>query len=101
MRQEVTNPNDREKHRICGDLAMWDLMAEGKPNLFRCYLREILDIVGPEQVLFAIDGPIFEPLVSKRRWVEIIKALSTESADGIMFSEEEVKAILGGNAARC
>lgn len=88
------------KQRICGDLAMWDLMAEGKPNLFRRYLREILDIVGPDQVLFASDGPIHEPLVSKRRWVGIIKALSTDSADGIKFSDEEVEAILGGNAAR-
>ena len=79
---------------------MWDLMAEGKPNLFRRYLREILDIVGPDQVLFASDGPIHEPLVSKRRWVGIIKALSTDSADGIKFSDEEVEAILGGNAAR-
>jgi predicted TIM-barrel fold metal-dependent hydrolase len=90
----------QSKKRICGDLAGWDLMAEGKPNLFRRYLREILDIVGPDQILFASDGPMLEPLVSKRRWVEIIKALSTESTDGITFSEEEVKAILGVNAAR-
>jgi len=88
------------KENIYGDLAMWDLMAEGKPNLFRRYLREILDIVGPGQVLFATDGPIFEPHVSKRRSVETIKALSAGSTDGITFSEEEVEAILGGNAAR-
>lgn len=88
------------KKNICGDLAMWDLMAESKPNLFRRYLREILDIVGPEQVLFATDGPVFEPHVSKRSWVETVRGLSTESADGITFSDGEVKAILGGNAAR-
>ena len=88
------------KKNICGDLAMWDLMAESRPNLFRRYLREILDIVGPDQVLFATDGPIHEPHVSKRRWVEIIKALSTESVDGIKFSDEEVEAILGINACR-
>ena len=88
------------KKNIYGDLAMWDLMAESKPNLFRRYLREILDIVGPDQVLFASDGPVFEPFLSKQRWVEIIKALATESADGIKFSDEEVKAILGGNASR-
>lgn len=90
----------QNKKTICGDLAMWQLMAVAKPNLFRRYLREILDIVGPRQVLFASDAPCFEPLVSNRRWVEIIKALSTESSDGIKFSDEEVNAILGGNAAR-
>ena len=79
---------------------MWQLMAESRPNLFRRYLREILDIVGPNQVLFSTDGPVFEPHVPNRRWVEIIKALSIESADGIEFSDDEVTAILGGNAAR-
>jgi len=88
------------KKNICGDLAMWQMMAESKPNLFRRYLREILDIVGPDQVLFSSDGPMFEPHVSNRRWVEIIKALITEGADGIKFSDGEVKAILGGNASR-
>ena len=90
----------KQKKNICGDLAMWQLMAESRPHLFRRYLREILDIVGPAQVLFSTDGPVFEPHVSNRRWVEILQALSTESADGIRFSDEEVKAILGGNAAR-
>ena len=88
------------KKNICGDLAMWQLYAMTKPNLFRRYLREILDIVGPEQVLFSTDGPVFEPHISNGRWVEIIRSLATKSTDGISFSEEEVSAILGGNAAR-
>jgi predicted TIM-barrel fold metal-dependent hydrolase len=88
------------KRRICGDLAMWDLMAVSKPHLFRRYLREILDIVGPEQILFGSDGPSFEPLVSSRQWLGIIQGLTTEGTDGISFTKEEVTAILGGNAAR-
>ncbi|HEX9976453.1 MAG TPA: amidohydrolase family protein, partial [Dehalococcoidales bacterium] len=67
---------------------------------FRRYLREIVDIVGPEQVLFSSDGPIYEPLVSNRRWVEIMESLTKRGADGIRFTEEEVAAMLGGNAAR-
>ncbi len=88
------------KRSICGDLAMWQLTAVSKPRLFRRYLREILDILGPSQVLFASDGPVFEPHVSNRRWVGIIRGLTTEGTDGIKFSNEEVEAILGGNAAR-
>jgi len=88
------------KKNIYGDLAGWQIIAESKPHLFRRYLREILDIIGPDQVLFATDGPFMEPHVSNRRWVEIIKGLTTEGADGIKFSNEEVKAILGGNASR-
>jgi predicted TIM-barrel fold metal-dependent hydrolase len=88
------------KPRICGDLAMWDLMAVSKPHLFRRYLREILDIVGKEQILFATDGPSFEPLVPARQWLGIIQGLTTVGADGIRFTEDEVHAIMGGNAAR-
>ena len=88
------------KRNIYGDLAMWQFPAVVKPDLFRRYLREILDIVGPEQVLFSADGPSYEPHVSNKDWVEIIKALSKESSDGIKFTDEEVEAILGGNAAR-
>jgi predicted TIM-barrel fold metal-dependent hydrolase len=88
------------KSNIYGDLAMWDLMAVGKPHLFRRYLREMLDIVGPDQILFATDGPSFEPLVPTSQWLGIVRDLTKEGADGIRFTEEEVKAILGGNAAR-
>jgi len=90
----------RHKSTICGDLAMWQLMAETRPSLFRRYLREIVDIVGPEQVLFSSDGPCYEPLVSNRRWVGILKELTVKGTDGISFSDEEVSAILGGNATR-
>lgn len=88
------------KKNICGDLAMWQLFAMSRPGLFRRYLREILDIVGPDQVLFATDGPVFEPHISNGHWVKLIRALSIESTDGIRFSDDEINAILGGNAAR-
>jgi predicted TIM-barrel fold metal-dependent hydrolase len=52
------------------------------------------------QILFASDAPALEPLVSNRRWVEILRTLPDDSSDGIKFTEKEVEAILGGNAAR-
>jgi len=88
------------KKNIYGDLAMWQLMAGRELGRFRRVLREIIDDVGVEQVLFASDVPALEPLVSNRRWVEILKGLPGDSSDGIKFTEKEVEAILGGNAAR-
>jgi len=88
------------KRNMSGDLAMWQLTCMSKPALFRRYLREILDILGPGQVLFASDGPVFEPIVSNRDWVQAIKDLTIPGSDGIVFTPEEVEAILGGNAAR-
>ncbi len=88
------------KRNIVGDLAMWQLTANSKPQLFRRYLREILDILGPEQVLFASDGPVFEPLISNRDWISTLRDLQNTGSDGISFTGEEIDAILGGNAAR-
>ena len=88
------------KPNISGDLAAWQAIAESKPNLFRRYLREILDIIGHEQLLFGTDGPFCEAFVSNKVWVDMIKDMTIENSDGIVFSQEEVNAILGGNAAR-
>ncbi len=90
----------QHKKSISGDMAMWQLLATGKPHLFRRYLREIVDIVGAEQVLFATDGPVFEPLVPNADFVSLMKGLLEKGDDGIAFTAEEVDAILGGNAAR-
>jgi hypothetical protein len=88
------------KKNIYGDLAVWQLMAGRELGRFRRILREIIDDVGVGQVLFASDAPYFESHVSNRRWVEILRALPDDSSDGIKFTEKEVEAILGGNAAR-
>jgi predicted TIM-barrel fold metal-dependent hydrolase len=56
--------------------------------------------MGPDQVLFASDGPIYEPHVPNKRWVEIIQSLKDKDTDGTKFSDEEIKAILGGNACK-
>jgi len=88
------------KKNINGDMAMWQLMAVSKPHLFRRYLREILDVIGAEQVLFGTDGPIFEPHVSNKDFVDIIENLTEKDQYGICFSQEEINAILGSNAAR-
>jgi uncharacterized protein len=88
------------KKTISGDLAAWQKLAISKPAVFRKYLREIVDILGHEQILWASDTPYLEVLVSNKKWIEIIKGLTVRGADGIVFSEEEVNAILGDNAAR-
>lgn len=88
------------KANLSGDMAMWQLMAMSKPALFRRYLREIVDVLGTEQVLFSSDGPVYEPIISNRKWIDIIKQLTIKGEDGIVFTREEVDAILGGNATR-
>lgn len=89
------------KKTVSGDLAMWQFLPVNHPARFRSYLREITDLVGPDQVLFATDGPVFEGHVSNKAFVAAIKGLTTTGDEsGIVFTQEEVDAILGGNAAR-
>jgi predicted TIM-barrel fold metal-dependent hydrolase len=88
------------KKNLHGDMAMWQVMAAEKPSLFRRYLREIVDNIGPYQTLWGTDGPLFEPLCSNKKYIEIMTGLTTKGSDGIVFTQEEVDAILGGNAAR-
>jgi predicted TIM-barrel fold metal-dependent hydrolase len=88
------------KKNISGDMAMWQVAAIFKNALFRRYLREILDNIGPNQTIWSTDGPVFEPLISNRKYVDIMKSLTTRGKDGIVFTQEEVNAILGDNAAR-
>jgi len=88
------------KQTVSGDLAMWQFLLVVQPARFRSYLREILDLVGPDQVLFATDGPGFEGHVSNQNFVERLKALVADDGSGIVFTQAEVDAILGDNAAR-
>ena len=88
------------KKNINGDLAMWQLVAMARPAIFRRYLREILDNIGPDQVVWSTDAPVFEPMVSTGQFIEIMRGLTKKDSSGIVFTQEEVDAMLGGNAAR-
>jgi len=87
------------KRNIYGDLALWQFTAARNLTKFKEILREVIDTVGCEQILFGTDDPTIEPYVSNRTWVDTVKSLAHDSSD-IQFTQDEVDAILGGNAAR-
>jgi predicted TIM-barrel fold metal-dependent hydrolase len=83
---------------LYGDLAMWDAYAFGRYELFCRELRDLIDFVGVEKVLFGTDDPIAQVVRTTRDWIALIRDLPTKAPPGIRFTEEEVNAILGGNA---
>jgi predicted TIM-barrel fold metal-dependent hydrolase len=83
---------------LYGDLAMWDAYAFGHYELFCRDLRDLIDFVGIEKVLFATDDPIAQVVRPTREWIALIRELPTKAPTGIRFTEQEVYAILGGNA---
>lgn len=84
---------------LYGDLAMWDAFAFGHYKLFCRELRDLIDYAGVSKVLFGTDNPIFGIVIPTRGWVQLIKDLPVNAPAGITFTEEEVDAILGDNAA--
>jgi predicted TIM-barrel fold metal-dependent hydrolase len=83
---------------LYGDLAMWDAYAFGRYELFCRDLRDLIDYAGIDKVLFGTDDPIAQVVRNTRDWIDLIKDLPTKAPSGIRFTEEEVYAILGGNA---
>jgi predicted TIM-barrel fold metal-dependent hydrolase len=84
---------------LYGDLAMWDAYAFGRYALFCRELRDILDYAGASKVLFGTDNPIFNTIEPTRNWIRLLKDLPSNAPKGIHFTEAEIDAILGGNAA--
>jgi len=83
---------------LYGDLAMWDGYAFGRYDLFCRELRDLIDYVGVSKVLFGTDNPIFQVVRSTKDWIALIRDLPSKAPDGITFTDDEVNAILGGNA---
>ena len=84
---------------LYGDLAMWDSYAFGRYELFCRELRDILDYAGASKVLFGTDNPIFNTVWPTQNWIKLIKDLPHNAPKGIVFTEAEVMAIRGANAA--
>lgn len=85
---------------LYGDMAMWQAYAFGKYELFCRELRDLIDYAGLEKVMFASDGPIYDIVIPTKKYVQLIKNLPNDAPKGIKFTEEEVEAILGNNAAK-
>ncbi|MBN1663507.1 MAG: amidohydrolase family protein [Deltaproteobacteria bacterium] len=85
---------------LYGDLAMWDIFAYNRFDLFCRELRTLMDLVGPEKVLFGSDAPIDMIVTPIEHWVQTIKNLPSKAPEGVHFTKDEVDMILGGNAAK-
>ena len=87
------------KNVMC-DFGAWQGVAKGNYGQFCYILRRFLDEFGIERVMFGTDAPFYEDSVSSKKWVEIVKSLPYKSPAPYRFTEEEVSALLEGNARR-
>ena len=82
------------------DFSGWQNQALRQFKEFCTNLRMAIDKFGPGRVVFGTDGPFYRRVMSNKDYVQLIKDLPQKSADGIIFTLEEVEALLGKNAAR-
>lgn len=88
------------KLNLATDFSQWQFAARDHYHYFCEVLRRALDSFGSDRVLFGTDGPYLRPGMPDKDWVQLIKDLPTKAPEGITFTEAEVEAMLGGNAAR-
>lgn len=88
-----------EPNLFC-DISGWQPFAKRNYAGFCQILRAILDTAGPEKVLFGTDGPFLRPFISDGEYLRIIRGLPERAPAPFKFTQQEVDAILGGNAQR-
>jgi len=88
------------RDNVMSDFCAWQRIARQNYSQFRYILRKFLDEFGTERVMFGTDAPLLEEVLSSKEWVQMIKELPQKSSQGQRFTEEEISAILDGNARR-
>jgi predicted TIM-barrel fold metal-dependent hydrolase len=59
-----------------------------------------MDGIGAEKILFGTDAPTFSFMYSENEWIDMVRDLPAKAPGGKIFTEEEIDAVLHGNAAR-
>jgi len=88
------------KYNLATDVSAWQDVAKVNFRKFCTVLRQALDRLGKDRVLFGTDNPFVSALMSTKDYADMIKGLPQNAPEGITFTEDEVNAILGSNAAR-
>jgi hypothetical protein len=88
------------KPSLYGCLTGWQMEAQKDYVKFCQTLRSMMDRMGYDRILFGTDGPFVSPAFSTKDWIAAIRDLPKKAPAGIVFTEEEVTGILGGNAAK-
>jgi len=88
------------RYNLLTDVSAWQDVARANYVKFCQVLRHALDRLGPNRVLFGTDNPFVAALMSTKDYADLIRELPQNAPEGITFTEAEVTAILGDNAAR-
>ncbi len=88
------------KYNLVTDISAWQDVSKFNYRKFCQVLRQALDRLGANRVLFGTDNPFVAALMSTKEYVDLIRDLPQNAPEEMTFTEAEVTAILGDNAAR-
>jgi len=88
------------RDNVLCDFCGWQSVARKNYSQFCYILRKFLDEFGCERVIFGTDAPILEEEMTSKEWVEMVKNLPREAPAPHHFTDEEVSALIDGNARR-
>ncbi len=88
------------KLNIMADISAWQVTATRNYSFFCKALRELIDFTESERIFFGSDSPSLRSIMSNKDWVQLLKDLPQKAVEGVTFTEEEITAVLGGNAQK-
>jgi uncharacterized protein len=90
----------RQRPNLFTDISQTqDIAATDFPRFARI-MRQAVDSLGPERVLFGTDAPLTWQSLPEIGFVTAIRNLTTEAPDDARLTESEVEMILGTNAIK-
>jgi predicted TIM-barrel fold metal-dependent hydrolase len=88
-----------KRTNLITDISGWQQNATRHYPTFVKTLREMMYLVGADNMLFATDGPAFRLYnLNNTEWVRLIRNLCREAPEGIEFTESEIELLLGKSA---
>ncbi len=88
----------KTRNNVFGDISLWQEQAKRDFGVFCLAVRDLLDHVGYEKVLFGSDTPASRGQMSVRDWVKLWQELPEKASGGVRFSAKEIDGIMSGNA---
>jgi len=87
----------KTRNNVFGDISLWQEQAKRDKGEFCRLIRDLLDHVGHEKILFGSDTPASRSQMSVAKWVTLWQELPEKSYGGVEFSQKEIDGIVGGN----
>jgi uncharacterized protein len=89
------------KPNVILELSMWQWAYLQDRREFVATIARMKDTIGVERIIFASDLPGLRRAMPLRTWVEVFRDLPVLAREyGYSITDQDVRAILGGNAAR-